>query len=227
MVVVYDMMTPSDALETMHQLLGDRLIAVEYNKEFNFSDKINIGAMHASGDVILMLNDDTQVKTPDWIEELIGYLEEPDVGMVGPRLVLADGRVQSAGHYNVFTPHHLGAGSLGTDGGPFGLFAVAGERTGVTGACAALRREVYEEVGGLSPTFPRSFNDVDLAYKLISAGYRVVWTPFAELYHFESLSRDPRVSEDEVRALYDRWETFMMDEPYARGVDQWWTSMPI
>ena len=100
-------------------------------------------------------------------------------------------------------------------------------RTGVTAACAALRRAVYDEVGGLSHTFPRSFNDVDLAFKLTSRGYRIIWTPFAELSHFESLTRDPTVAEIEVRNLYERWEMYMAHEPYARGIDQWWTSMPI
>ena len=107
------------------------------------------------------------------------------------------------------------------------MFAVAGERTGITAACAAIRREVYDEVGGLSTTFPRSFNDVDLGFKLINHGYRIIWTPFAVLYHFESLTRDPKVTEEEVDALFDRWGVMMEHEPYAKGIDQWWTSMPI
>ena len=109
----------------------------------------------SSGDVVLMLNDDTQVVSPDWIETLLAHLSVPDVGMVGPLLLLADGRIQSAGHYNDRTPHNLGAGALPSEGGPFGMFAVAGERTGITAACAAIRREVYDEVGGLSTTFPQ------------------------------------------------------------------------
>jgi O-antigen biosynthesis protein len=226
-VLVHDSSTPEGELDQMQSLLGERFVPLEYTEEFDFADQTNRGVVRSSGDVVLMLNDDTQVVSPDWIETLLGHLSIPDVGMVGPLLVLADGRVQSAGHYNDRTPHNLGAGALPSEGGPFGMFAVAGERTGLTAACAALRREVYDEVGGLSRTFPRSFNDVDLGFKLLSRGYRILWTPFASLYHFESPTRDPRVSQDEILALYDRWGSTMEQEPYARGIDQWWTSMPI
>ncbi len=226
-VVVHDSSTPDCELETMRQLLGDRFVPVEYPHEFDFADKTNRGVVASSGDVVLMLNDDTQVVTSDWIETLLAHLSVPDVGMVGPLLLLADGRIQSAGHHNDRTPHHLGSGALPREGGPFGMFAVAGERTGITAACAAIRREVYDEVGGLSTTFPRSFNDVDLGFKLINHGYRIIWTPFAVLYHFESLTRDPKVTEEEVDALFDRWGVMMEHEPYAKGIDQWWTSMPI
>lgn len=226
-VVVHDSDTPERELDSMAQLLGNRLTLVDYAKDFNFAEKTNLGIVNSSGEMVLMLNDDTQVISPDWIETLVGHLDEPDVGMVGPMLLLGDQRVQSAGHYNKLTPYHLGAGALPSDGGPFGLFSIAGERTGVTAACAALRREVYDEIGGLSMSFPRSFNDVDLAFKLLERGYRIVWTPFARLYHFESLSRDPRVEAEEVNALLDRWGTMMEREPYARGIDQWWTSMPV
>jgi GT2 family glycosyltransferase len=226
-VVVHDSSTPECELETMHLLLGERFVPIEYPHEFDFADKTNRGVVASSGDIVLMLNDDTQVESTDWIETLSGHLSVPDVGMVGPLLLLADGRIQSAGHYNDGTPHNLGTGALPNGGGPFGMFAVAGERTGVTAACAAIRREVYEEVGGLSTTFPRSFNDVDLAFKLLKLGYRIIWTPFAILHHFESMTRDPRVESDEVEALYDRWGLMMETEPYAKGIDPWWTSMPI
>ena len=226
-VVVHDTSTPDCELEAMSKLLGDRFVPIQYPHDFDFADKTNRGVVGSSGDIVLMLNDDTQVVSTDWIETLVGHLSAPDVGMVGPLLLLADGRIQSAGHHNDRTPHNLGSGALPREGGPFGMFAVAGERTGLTAACAAIRREVYDEVGGLSPTFPRSFNDVDLGFKLINHGYRIIWTPFAVLYHFESLTRDPKVDADEVGALFDRWGTTMESEPYAKGVDQWWTSMPI
>jgi GT2 family glycosyltransferase len=226
-VVVHDSPTPTRELDAMRDLLGDRFVPVEYPFDFDFADKINRGVVHSSGDVVLMLNDDTQVVSPDWIETLLGHLSVPDVGMVGPLLLLADGRIQSAGHHNDRTPHNLGAGALPREGGPFGMFGVAGERTGLTAACAAIRRDVFDEIGGLSTSFPRSFNDVDLGFKLLRRGYRLIWTPFAQLYHFESLTRDPTVSVDEVDALFDRWGATLEEEPYAKGIDAWWTSMPI
>ena len=173
-----------------------------YDKPFNFADKVNRGVVASSGDVVILLNDDTQVISDDWIETLLGHLQEPDVGMVGPMLLFADGRIQSAGHYNNPTVMHLASGVRGDATGPIGILTIASERTGVTAACAALRRATYDEVGGLSLEFPNSFNDVDLAFKLLLRGLRVIWTPFAQLYHFESLSRDPAVSTEEVLRLY-------------------------
>ena len=86
-----------------------RVRVIDYPFPFNFADKCNVGVLHAEGDVIVLLNDDTQVITPDWLESLAALLEDESVGMVGPMLLLEDGRIQSAGHINDPTPRHLGA----------------------------------------------------------------------------------------------------------------------
>lgn len=176
-----------------------------YDKPFDFSDKCNVGVIQSSGEVILLLNDDTEVFSADWIETIIGYLEDDGVAMVGPMTVLEDGRIQSAGHCNNPTPHNLGAGEPVDSVGPFGDRIIAREVSGVTGACMAMRREDYFSLGGMSLAFPHSFNDVDLAYKVLGAGKRIIWTPYARLWHFESLSRDPRVREDEFNMVHRRW----------------------
>jgi len=203
-VVVHDMIDES-LLARLRALAGDRLVEVPFDRPFNFSEKINLGVARSSGRIIVPLNDDTMVASPGWLETLVAHLEEPDIGMVGPRLLLADGRIQSAGHYNKFGPHHVAAGCAADDTGPFGLLTLASERSGLTLACAALRREVFDEVGGLSEVFPGAFNDVDLAYKLQRVGYRIVWTPEADLFHFESLSRDPSTKPIELTHLFERW----------------------
>ena len=203
-VVVHDMIEES-LLARLRALAGDRLVEVPFDRPFNFSEKINLGVVRSTGSIVVPLNDDTMVASPDWLETLVAHLEEPDVGMVGPRLLLADGRIQSAGHYNKFGPHHVAAGCTTDETGPFGLLTLASERSGLTLACAALRREVFDEVGGLSEVFPGAFNDVDLAYKLQRAGYRLVWTPEADLFHFESLSRDPSTRPIELTHLFERW----------------------
>jgi GT2 family glycosyltransferase len=107
------------------------------------------------------------------------------------------------------------------------MFAVAGERTGVTAACAAIRRAVFLEVGGLSERFPNCYNDVDFGFKLLDAGYRIVWTPHAQLHHFESLSRDPRESPAEADELQRRWGRRLGDDPYAKQLDLWWAQVPL
>jgi O-antigen biosynthesis protein len=142
-------------------------------------------------------------------------------------LLLADGRIQSAGHHYAPTPFHIGAGAPSDDPGPHAMFAVAGERTGVTAACAAIRRDVFLEVGGLSERFPNCYNDVDLGFKLLEAGYRVVWTPHAKLHHFESLSRDPRETPDEAQELRRRWGRRLGNDPFAKQIDLWWADVPF
>ena len=226
-VVVHDRHTPSHTLERLTDLAGPSLVLAEWDAPFHFSRQVNLGVVRSSGEILVLLNDDTEVITADWLDTLVGYLEEPDVGMVGPMLLLADGRIQSAGHHYLPTPLHIGAGADADDPGPHAMFAVAGERSGVTAACAALRRDVFYEVGGLSVRFPNCYNDVDLGFKLMDAGYRIVWTPHAKLHHFESLSRDPRESTQEAQELASRWGRRLGTDPYARQLDLWWTEMPF
>ena len=185
--------------------VDERLSIVWYDKPFDFSDKCNVGFMASHGDVIILLNDDIEIETPEWIEVLIAHLEDGDVAMVGPMTRLEDGRIQSAGHGHIGGPHNLASGQDSDSFGPFGEILIAREVSGVTGACAAIPRSVYLELGGMSLAFPHSYNDVDFALKALRAGYRNIWTPFARLWHFESLSRDPSVRSDEYEELYRRW----------------------
>jgi O-antigen biosynthesis protein len=226
-VVVYDTGAPDWVLDGLRRLAGPQLTLTEWTEPFHFSRKINHGVASSSGEVIILLNDDTEVITADWIETFVGLVVEHDVGMAGPMLLLADGRIQSAGHHYAPTPLHVGAGAPADDPGPHGMFAVAGERSGVTAACAAVRRGVFTEMGGLSERFPNCYNDVDFGFKLLEAGYRIVWTPHAALFHFESLTRDPRESPAEADELRRRWGRRLGDDPYARQIDLWWADVPF
>ena len=204
-IIVLDDDSPDGLKERLTEIDPGRVRIIDYDKEFNFSEKINNGVAVSSGDVVVPLNDDTQVLTPNWIEELLVLLEQTDVGVVAPLLCLSDGRIQSAGHFFQEGAHHVGAGLASDDDGPFGVLSFASERSGATFAAVAIRREVYEQAGGLSEEFPRAFNDVDFCNKLSQLGYRTIVTPKAVVYHFESLTRDPKVDESEVRKLYERW----------------------
>ena len=204
-IVVLDEDSPEGLDERLQGIAPDRVHIVNYDKEFNFSEKVNIGVASSAGDVVIPLNDDTQILTPAWIEELLIFLEQPDVGVAAPVLWLGDGRLQSAGHFCQEGVHHVGAGLAPDDSGPFGALSFAAERSGVTFAAVAIRREVFEQAGGLSEVFPRAFNDVDFCFKLRMLGYRMIVTPKAVLYHFESLTRDPKVADSEVQRLYERW----------------------
>lgn len=226
-VVVYDHGTPESVLDRLRELARDSLVLVEFDEPFHFSRKTNLGVSRSNGDILVMLNDDTEAITPDWIETLVGLVTEPDVGMVGPMLLLADGRIQSAGHHYAPTPFQVGAGASPDDPGPHALFAIAGERSGVTAACAAVRRDVFFEMGGLSERFPNCYNDVDLGFKLLAAGYRIVWTPHAKMYHFESLTRDTTESLDEANELQQRWGRHLGDDSYTKQMDLWWADVPF
>ena len=213
-VVVHDRVGQLNSdFETL--LKDDRVSLVWYDKSFDFSDKCNVGFVHSDGDLVIFLNDDTEIDTPDWMEILVGFLEDESVGIVGPLTVLEDGRVQSAGHGNNTLPHNLGAGDLLESPGYFGERLISREISGVTGACLAIRRNCYFELGGMSRTLPHSFNDVDLAFKALAAGYRIIWTPLAKLWHFESLSRNPQVRPEELDQLAKRWETYFNRDSYT------------
>ncbi len=215
LVVVADADTPPEVVDELAEVAGDRLRLVWWDQPFDFSAKCNLGAAVAKGEVLVFLNDDVEVITPDWLHTLVGFLREPDVGAVGCHLLFEDGRLQHAGH--VLTggnPGHLMFGRSPEAVENRMAVWLDREVAGVTAACMAIRAEVFAEVGGFSPEFPNNYNDVDLCAKLRHAGYRVVVTPHAQLYHFESVSRDPTVTDRELAALRSRWYEDLHRDPY-------------
>ena len=214
-VVVYDSGTDPLLLRRISSA-HSQVALVEYSKEFNFSEKCNIGAIEAKGEILVFLNDDMEVISPDWIETFCGMLEDHSVGAVGPMLLFDNYLVQSAGH--VSTPGHFARGlspvSPAAGGWPLVLNR---EVSGLTGACLAVRRLVYLQVGGFSEVFPLNYNDVDIGYKIQSEGLRLLWTPDIALFHFESKSRVTAVSEEETFLLDRLWGRFISNsagDPY-------------
>lgn len=172
---------------------NNKITIVTFEGEFNYSAVNNLGVSHATGDYILLLNNDTEVITVNWLEELLMYAQRADVGAVGAKLFYADKTIQHAGVV-------IGLGAHRTAGhthykqhrqnlGYMGRLCYAQNVTAVTGACLLVKKSLYEEVGGLEEGFAISLNDVDLCLKLRAKGYLNVFTPFAELYHHESVSR--------------------------------------
>lgn len=215
-LVIIDDSTPNAVWAGLRAIADNRLLLVRYEKPFNFASKCNLGAVMATGEYLLMLNDDTEISDEQWLHILAGYLEELDVAMVGPMLLLEDGRIQSAGHANNPSPHNFRTGLSVNSPGEFGLLIVARECSGITGACALIRKSVYNEVGGMSPMFPLAFNDVDLGFKILQAGYRIIWTPHTRVYHFETASRPKGVEQQEVEALLERWKNKFDADEYCR-----------
>jgi len=215
-VVVYDSAVTEDTLDRIRHHSPFPVTLVEYDEPFNFSKKCNLGALHASGERLIFLNDDMEVISEDWIERLVSFLDDDTVGLVGPLLLLDNHLVQSAGHISA-PPANFGFRLPPTSGGGGGRpLDLNREVTGITGACMAMRTQTFFDIGGFSLDFPLNYNDVDLCFKLLDAGLRIIWTPDARLFHFESKSRLTTVSEAESRLLGQLWGRMMKEDRYLR-----------
>lgn len=207
-VVVYDTSTPDAVVEQLSALAGERLRLVAYAKQFNFSEKCNIGVLASSGDVVILFNDDLEIASEGFIAQMVAPLSEPGVGMTGARLLFPDGTLQHAG-LAFYRNHlsHMFYRRLDDDPGLFNALAVSRECSGLTGACVAVKRSTYDEVGGLAEGLPVNFNDVDFSFKVAHVGYRRIWVSNAKAYHFESQTRSPVVNEWELNFIQRRWTT--------------------
>ncbi|GAB4489747.1 MAG: hypothetical protein Fur0016_07450 [Anaerolineales bacterium] len=207
------------------QARDSRVRVLEYHHTpFNYSEINNFGARQARGAVLLFLNNDTEVITPDWLERMLEYAQRPDVGAVGAKLYYPQNLIQHVGvilgllgagahhfvnyprgytgyHYNTMLPQN---------------FSI------VTAACLMMRREGFEKVGGFDPVYRLAFNDFDLCLKIRERGYLIAWTPYAELYHHESLTRGYDSNSatlarfnQEREMFIQRWQSLLQsDDPY-------------
>ena len=216
-VVVHDDVTPEIVLDELRQVAANQLRLVSYDKEFNFSEKCNLGVLSSHGEVVVLLNDDIEVSSDGFLTQLVAPLFEDGVGMTGARLLLSNTLVQHAGlaldsrldaiiengRRNHPGPFVLRGGIGGQVGN---ALMVNRECSGVSAACLAIKRDLYEDLGGLSESFPVNFADADLSLKVGRAGYRVLWMADAVAYHFEAQSREPLVRRGECRRLLRRWD---------------------
>lgn len=204
LVVVHGPGTPARTLTLLRRVVGDRLRLVAHDRADDGAAARNVGVLHARGAVVLLLDESTEVRSQDLVAELVGPLSEPDVAAVGAHLsgpddlllhagyLVAEGRVAPAG-----------ASRTPTDTGTFAELAVAREVSALPAACLAVRRDLFEEVGGLSESLPTAVADVDLSLKLRRTGRRLVWQPAARAFQL----LPPRLpSDEEVAALAERWD---------------------
>lgn len=215
-VCVFDDSTPPAVLERLRELAGERLRPVRFERPFNFSAKINVGAVHGEGEHLLLLNDDIEVATPNWIERMVMYSGLDGIGAVGGRLHLQDGRLQHVGvRFESGLPGHPYHGFAGDYRGYGNAVRVAQNFLAVTGACLMTRRALFEQVGGLSTAFPLNYNDVDYCLKLDAAGKRVVYDPDLVMFHFESSSRSSDVDDWEKEAFEAKWLARTAVDPFS------------
>ena len=196
---------------------------LEYKGTFNYSAINNFAVQQANGKVICLLNNDTEIIHSDWLHEMVSHAVRTEIGAVGAKLLFPDNTIQHAG---VLIGIAGGAGHTFT-GLPveapvhFGRTDVIQNVSCVTAACLVLRKSVFEEMGGLDENkFAVAYNDVDLCLKIVSAGYRIVWTPYAQLYHHESASRgkattahDRKRDSREGDALRQQWAKRISSDP--------------
>jgi O-antigen biosynthesis protein len=195
-----------------------------YNHAFNYSAINNFAAAHAQGGLLGLINNDVEVISPDWLTEMVSHAMRPQIGCVGAKLYYPDDTIQHggvvlgiggvAGHSHKYYPRSAN--------GYFDRLRVVHNVSAVTGAALMLRKNLFDSVGGLDDAhLAVAFSDVDLCLKVMAAGYRNVWTPFAELYHHESISRkDEDTPEKKARfrgeceTMQMRWAAVISNDPY-------------
>ena len=189
-------------------------------RAFNFSDKINKGVAASSGDYVLLLNDDTDPKLPDWLEIMLGYAERPGVGVVGCKLFFPDGRLQHTGMtFQESDPKHLYYRFGGETAGLNEMNMVARNCLAVTGACQLIPRRVFNAVGGYDEQIALDFNDVDFCMRVRQAGYRIVYAAAAELYHLEAASKPDDAAPGAKRYAQEwrsKWRQGEQPDPFFR-----------
>jgi glycosyltransferase involved in cell wall biosynthesis len=197
------------------------LIYVHYDKEvFNIAEKMNLGVAHATSDLVLLLNDDMTVITPDWLEQMLMWIDEPDVVGVGAKLFFPSNNIQHAGVLLLGQgPSHVYYDMPSDIAGLAGSALLVRNYSALTGACLMVRKIDYERVGGFDISFRLNYNDVDFCLRLGKLG-RLVYTPFANLYHYESVSREPAPPEELIQ-FNSRWRGFVGHDPmYNRNLSQ-------
>ena len=195
-----------------------------WEKEFNYSAINNFAAEEAQGEYLLFLNNDVEILTPDWIEEMLQNCQQENVAAVGAKLYYPDDTIQHAGVV-------LGLGGIAghimcrasrEDPGYFGRMISVQEISAVTAACMMVKKSEFDSVKGFDETFQVAFNDIDLCMKFRAAGKKIVFTPYAELYHYESKSRGLEDTPEkqfrfdkEVKRFQEKWaQQLEMGDPY-------------
>jgi len=225
LIIVDNGSVAADALSYLQQLQQDsRIRVLRHDAEFNYSQLNNLAVTQARGEILALLNNDLEIIHADWLKEMVSQALRPEVGAVGAKLYYSNNMIQHAGVI-------VGLGGLAGHGFKFLPKQFAGyywkpfltqNYSAVTGACLVLRKEVYEKAGGLNEVQLKvAFNDVDLCLKIQAQGYWIVWTPHAELYHHESVSRGADLTvrkylrlQREIRYMQTQWATQLKADPF-------------
>jgi GT2 family glycosyltransferase len=211
----------SDEIETLNyydQIESNPKVQIHpYHQEFNYSEANNLGAAGSDSDLVLFLNDDMAVIDPEWLTELVQWAERPEIGIVGTKLIRTNRTIQHAGivmglngfagHIYLNAPEHYH--------GLFGSVDWYRDYLAVTGACQMIRREVFNDIGGFDEGFRLAFGDIDICLRIHEKGYRIVYTPFASLFHYEGQSRGYATPPEDIIRSYQKMESALSKpDPY-------------
>ncbi len=215
-----------DTLSYMEELAAEGHQVVRYPHEFSFARQVNLGALHARGDLLLVLNNDTWARNDDWLLRMMEHAQRPEVGLVGAKLMFPEGmRGDRPQHEGIV----MGMAGLAYNidlGGYMGMDQFVRDTSAVTAACVMLRPSVLLAVGGMEERLRVAYNDVDFALRVGEYGYRVVYTPHAVLDHPESASRGSLHPGEDELWLLDRWGSKgSVREPFISPQLEW--LMPV
>lgn len=222
-IVVDNQSVEPGTFEYFESLRGrDRVRVLRYDEPFNFSSINNYAVAHSRGELVGLINNDIEAIHSDWLTEMASHAVRPEIGAVGAMLYYPNDTIQHAGV--LLGPGgvagHLYCGMPRGHRGQMSRALVAQELSVITAACVVVKRKIYDEVGGLDPQLQVAFNDVDFCLRILAAGYRNLWTPFAELYHHESASRGYEDTpekqarfEREIKFMQSRWGDSLLRDP--------------
>jgi GT2 family glycosyltransferase len=201
---------------SMGRLLAkSHCVRVPYSGAFDFSAMNNLGVQAASGEIIVLMNDDVEPVSADWLNELIAHAQRQETGVAGPRLLYPNGAIQHAGMVVGIMDGAGHPGRAGLESGAWPWLRYTRNVSAVTGACMAVRRSVFEELGGFDTAFPVNYNDVDFCLRARRAGYNVIYEPASVLRHHESSTRPRGTTWQERELFYERWGSiFEEGDPY-------------
>ncbi len=209
---------------------SDKIRISDYDQEFNFSAINNYAAEQADGEYLLLLNNDTEVISSEWLSAMVEHGQREEVGAVGAKLLYPNNTIQHAGVVmGLGIASHAFKHLLMMDNGYFGLASVIRNYSAITAACLLMRHNVYNELGGLDEeNLKIAYSDVELCLKAVERGYRVVYTPYATLYHYESVSRGDDNDEalklsnpekyyrviSERKYMAEKWKAYIDRDPF-------------
>jgi GT2 family glycosyltransferase len=223
-VIVDNQSSDVRTLQYFDEVKGPKVRILKYDRPFNYSALNNFAVEQVDGEIVALVNNDIEVITPDWLTEMVSHAIRPDIGAVGAKLYYPNDTIQHAGVI-------IGLGGVAGHShkryprewpGYYRRLFLVQNVSAVTGACLVVRRSIYRKVGGLNEEdLPIAFNDVDFCLRLRELDLRNLWTPYAELYHHESVSRGPEDSPEkamrfqrEIRFMKDRWGDSLLHDPY-------------